>query len=154
MRTDTLPTISRHDYQPYPYQIEKVRLEFDLAAEQTLVRLAFRASSRDGQIRPLVLDGEDIELLEVSINGVALTAQDYQLDEQGLTLSPQTAEFDLVLVSRCRPQDNTMLMGLYVSGQNLLTQCEAQGFRRITFFPDRPDVMSRYEVVLRGDAKL
>ncbi|MGO3869902.1 MAG: aminopeptidase N [Alcaligenes sp.] len=154
MRTDTLPTISRHDYQPYSYQIEKVRLEFDLAAEQTLVRLAFRASSRDGQIRPLVLDGEDIELLEVSINGVALTAQDYQLDEQGLTLSPQTAEFDLVLVSRCRPQDNTMLMGLYVSGQNLFTQCEAQGFRRITFFPDRPDVMSRYEVVLRGDAQL
>ena len=62
----------------------EVRLEFDLAAEQTLVRLAFRASSRDGQIRPLVLDGEDIELLEVSLNGVALTAQDYQLDEQGL----------------------------------------------------------------------
>ncbi len=154
MRTDTLPTISRHDYQPYPYHIDKVRLEFDLAAEQTLVRLAFRASSRDGQIRPLVLDGEDIELLEVSLNGVALTAQDYQLDEQGLTLSPQTAECDLVLVSRCRPQDNTMLMGLYVSGQNLFTQCEAQGFRRITFFPDRPDVMSRYEVVLRGDAKL
>lgn len=151
MRTDTLPTISRHDYQPYPYQIEKVQLEFDLAAEQTLVRLAFRARSQDGQIHPMVLDGEDIELLEVSINGVTLTAQDYQLNEQGLTLSPQQPEFDLVLISRCRPQDNTMLMGLYVSGQNLFTQCEAQGFRRITFFPDRPDVMARYEVVLRGN---
>ncbi|MFA5609708.1 MAG: aminopeptidase N, partial [Alcaligenes sp.] len=122
-------------------------------AEQTLVRLAFRASSRDGQIRPLVLDGEDIELIEISLNGVALNAQDYQLDEQGLTLSPAATEFDVVLVSRCRPQENTMLMGLYISGQNLFTQCEAQGFRRITFFPDRPDVMSRYEVVLRGDAK-
>ena len=154
MRTDTLPTISRQDYQPYPYLIEQVRLEFDLEAEQTLVRLAFRASSRDGQIRPLVLDGEDIELLEISINGTALHAQDYQLNEQGLTLTPSEAEFDLVLVSRCRPQENTMLMGLYVSGQNLFTQCEAEGFRRITFFPDRPDVMARFEVVLRGDPTL
>ncbi len=154
MRTDTLPTISRQDYRPYPYLIEQVRLEFDLAAEQTLVRLAFRASSRDGQIHPLVLDGEDIELLEISINGTALHAQDYQLNEQGLTLTPSEAEFDLVLVSRCRPQENTMLMGLYVSGQNLFTQCEAEGFRRITFFPDRPDVMARFEVVLRGDPTL
>lgn len=154
MRTDTLPTISRHDYQPYPYQIDQVRLEFDLAAEQTLVRLAFRARSRDGQIQPLVLDGEDIELLEVSLDGNLVSPQDYLLNDQGLTLSPPAAEFDLVLVSRCRPQENTMLMGLYVSGNSLFTQCEAQGFRRITFFPDRPDVMSRYEVVLRGDATL
>src|SRR5690606_30839357 len=77
--------------------------------------------------------------------------QDYQLTDQTLTLHPGKPEVEVALVSRCRPKDNTSLMGLYVSGQHLFTQCEAQGFRRITFFPDRPDVMARYEVVLRAD---
>ncbi|WP_394060693.1 aminopeptidase N [Alcaligenes sp. WGS1538] len=151
MRTDTLPTISRQDYQPYPYRIEQVRLEFDLAAEQTEVSLQFRASSLNGQALPLILDGDDIELLSVSLDGVALAPQDYQLTDQTLTLHPGKPEVEVALVSRCRPKDNTSLMGLYVSGQHLFTQCEAQGFRRITFFPDRPDVMARYEVVLRAD---
>ncbi|WP_341669250.1 aminopeptidase N [Alcaligenes sp. SDU_A2] len=151
MRTDTQATISRQDYQPYPYRIDHVRLEFDLAAEQTHVRLQFRASSLNGEAAALVLDGEDIELIEVCLDGQALSPQDYQLTAQGLTLHPQRAQVEVSLLSRCRPLDNTSLMGLYVSGQHLFTQCEAQGFRRITFFPDRPDVMARYEVVLRAD---
>ncbi len=151
MRTETLPTISRQDYQPYPYRIEQVRLEFDLDAEQTQVSLQFRASSKNGQTPALVLDGDDIELLSVSLDGVPVAAQDYELNGQTLTLHPGKPEVDVTLVSRCRPGDNTTLMGLYVSGQHLFTQCEAQGFRRIAFFPDRPDVMARYEVVLRAD---
>lgn len=151
MRTETLPTISRQDYQPYPYRIEQVRLEFDLAADQTQVSLQFHASSKNGQTPVLVLDGDEIELLSVSLDGVLVAAQDYELNGQTLTLHPGKPEVDVTLVSRCRPGDNTTLMGLYVSGQHLFTQCEAQGFRRIAFFPDRPDVMARYEVVLRAD---
>ena len=151
MRTETLPTISRQDYQPYPYRIEQVRLEFDLAADQTQVSLQFHASSKNGQTPALVLDGDEIELLSVSLDGVPVAAQDYELNGQTLTLHPGKPEVDVTLVSRCRPGDNTTLMGLYVSGQHLFTQCEAQGFRRIAFFPDRPDVMARYEVVLRAD---
>ncbi|MFC4298014.1 aminopeptidase N [Castellaniella hirudinis] len=155
MRTDTAPTIFRQDYTPYPYRLPQVRLEFDLAAESARVRseLRFESAPDTAPGAPLVLHGEDLELIEVRLDGRPLSADEYQLTDDTLSLVPpgHGKPFTVGVVSLCRPADNTSLMGLYVSGGNLFTQCEAQGFRRITWFPDRPDVMARFEVLLRAD---
>ncbi|CAM5793384.1 aminopeptidase N [Castellaniella caeni] len=155
MRTDIAQTIYRQDYSPYPYRLSQVRLEFDLDAQTTQVQstLHFEPGPQTPPGTPLVLQGEDIELLSVQIDGQALSATDYYLDEDTLRLTPPASgkPFVVTLVNHCHPARNTTLMGLYVSGDKLFTQCEAQGFRRITWFPDRPDVMARYDVVLRAD---
>ena len=153
MRTDIAQTIHRQDYSPYPYRLPTVRLEFDLDAQTTRVTSELRIEPVGPEPAPLVLHGEDLELVEIQLNGQALKPGDYQLDDDTLRLTPPEANqpFSLRITSLCHPALNTKLMGLYVSGDSLFTQCEAQGFRRITWFPDRPDVMSRYEVVLRGD---
>ncbi|WP_276809259.1 aminopeptidase N [Castellaniella defragrans] len=155
MRTDTAPTIFRQDYVPYPYRLPRVRLEFDLAAESTRVRSELRFEPAPGTApgTPLVLQGEDLELVEVRLDGRPLAADEYQLADDTLSLVPpgHGKPFTIGIVSLCRPAENTTLMGLYVSGDKLFTQCEAQGFRRITWFPDRPDVMARFEVLLRAD---
>ncbi|MFV0283634.1 MAG: aminopeptidase N [Castellaniella sp.] len=155
MRTDIAPTIFRQDYAPYPYRLPQVRLEFDLAAESTRVRSELRFEFAPGTApgTPLMLQGEDLELIEVRLDGRPLSADEYQLADGALSLVPpgHGKSFTIGIVSLCRPADNTTLMGLYVSGDKLFTQCEAQGFRRITWFPDRPDVMARFEVLLRAD---
>lgn len=155
MRTDTAPTIFRQDYAPYPYRLPQVRLEFDLAADSTQVRseLRFEPAPDTAPGTPLVLQGEDLELVEVRLDGRPLSADEYRLDDGILSLIPpgHGKPFTIGIVSLCRPAENTTLMGLYVSGDKLFTQCEAQGFRRITWFPDRPDVMARFEVLLRAD---
>lgn len=151
MRTDTVPAISRHDYKPYPYRVPHVDLSFDLHSAQTRVQasIAFERIGNDNA--PLVLNGQDLVLESVAIEGRTLMADDYELAEDTLTLHPDASHFTVVITSLCRPSDNTTLMGLYVSGDHLFTQCEAEGFRRITWFPDRPDVMARYNVCLRAD---
>ena len=156
MRTDIAQTIHRQDYRPYPYRLPTVRLEFDLDAKTTHVTTELHFEPASTEDAPLVLQGEDLELIEVQLNGRVLKAGEFHLDEETLQIhSPELRKpFRLDIVNLCHPALNTKLMGLYVSGDQLFTQCEAQGFRRITWFPDRPDVMSRYEVVLRGDPKI
>lgn len=151
MRTDTAPTISRHDYQPYPYRLPQVELAFDLDDAQSRVTATMSFERATNENCPLVLNGQDLALESIALNGRKLSASDYQLNDDTLTVFPTEAAFTLVVVSLCKPAHNSTLMGLYVSGNNLFTQCEAEGFRRITWFPDRPDVMSRYRVTLRGD---
>lgn len=151
MRTDTAPTISRHDYQPYPYRLPDVALQFDLDAAQTRVHAQLTFERAGDENQPLVLNGQDLGLESLVLDGRTLTAGEYQLQEEVLTVFPKTARFVLDIISVCKPADNSSLMGLYVSGDKLFTQCEAEGFRRITWFPDRPDVMSRYRVTLRAD---
>ncbi|NYT63982.1 aminopeptidase N [Alcaligenaceae bacterium] len=153
MRTDTAPTISRHDYQAYPYRLPDVFLQFDLDAAQTRVysRLTFERTTQENQ--PLVLNGQDLHLESVQLDGQVLGPNDYQLQDERLTIYPNKASFILEITSLCQPEQNSSLMGLYVSGDKLFTQCEAEGFRRITWFPDRPDVMSQYRVALRADKK-
>src|SRR5690606_14362131 len=128
-------------------------LEFDLAPESTLVTTRLQVVRRDGEPAdvPLELDGEDLELVGIAVDGVALDASRYVLSGSALAVSGLPARASLEIVSRCRPAENSTLMGLYVSGQSLFTQCEAQGFRRIAWFADRPDVMSRYRVIMRAD---
>lgn len=155
MRTDIAQTIYRHDYTPFPYRLSQVRLEFDLDANATQVHstLHFEPGQHTPPGAALILQGEDLELIAVRIDGQLLGATDYRLDESTLQLTPPAhgKPFVIDITSRCHPAQNTTLMGLYVSGGKLFTQCEAQGFRRITWFPDRPDVMSCYDVVLRAD---
>ena len=151
MRTDIAPTISRQDYQAYPFELPRVALHFDLDANVTRVhaRLEFKRIGSD--TAPLVLNGQDLQLESIGVDGRALASSEYQLEEELLTIFTTPATFTLDIVTLCKPSENSTLMGLYVSGAHLFTQCEAEGFRRITWFPDRPDVMARYEVTLCAD---
>lgn len=153
MRTDIAQTIYRHDYQEFPFTLTKTKLEFDLDAERTRVKSELHFEPKEQ--KSLVLYGEELELVSLKINGRDLNTDEFHLDEQALYINSvdTTKPFTLTIINICKPAENTALMGLYVSGDKLFTQCEAQGFRRITWFPDRPDVMSIYDVVLRADPK-
>ncbi|MBO1113161.1 aminopeptidase N [Bordetella petrii] len=152
MRTETPVTVYRKDYQPYPYAIPEVALAFDLDPESTQVHSTLRIERKPDAPAdaPLVLDGTELELVSLQVDGQPWPAGRYTLDDSALTLSGLPAGATIDIVSRCRPSANSTLMGLYVSGGNFFTQCEAEGFRRITWFADRPDVMSRYRVTLRA----
>jgi len=152
MRTDNAVTIHRRDYRPYPYAIPEVELEFDLDAQSTLVTARLRVRRQGEAQAPLQLDGEELELLSVAVDGEPWGPDRYTVGPARLDLPGLPGEAVVELVSRCSPQANSKLMGLYVSGESLFTQCEAEGFRRICWFADRPDVMSRYRVTLRADA--
>ena len=154
MRTDTPATIHRKDYQPYPYGIPQVSLVFDLDPDATTVHCAMQVERRPGVAAdtPLELDGEALELVSLHVDGLPWPAERYAVSEHSLVIRGLPAQARVETVSRCNPAANSTLMGLYVSGGNFFTQCEAEGFRRITWFADRPDVMSRYRVLLRAGA--
>src|SRR4030095_920438 len=117
-------------------------------APRTLRQGTGEPQARDTVFR---LDGEDLEFVEARIDGVRVDDDALQLDEHGLALRPPGDSFEVGIVNRILPAANTALMGLYLSNGSLFTQCEAEGFRRITYFPDRPDVMTKYRVTLRAD---
>lgn len=145
-------TILRTDYQPYPFNIPTVDLQFDLNGEQTTVYLHIQVERLDPKAHtPLVLDGQDLELVSVHVDDSPWPSDKTQLTPENLTLIDLPASCEVKISAVCHPASNDSLMGLYQSGDNLFTQCEAQGFRRICWFADRPDVMSTYTVTLRGD---
>src|SRR5690625_3527392 len=150
MRTDNA-YISRKDYLPYPYSIPNVRLFFELDHDVTQVTAEIDVERKSCDVQPLVLNGQELTLLGISLDGQELDASQYTVDDETLTLEPAQSSFTLTITTRCRPAQNTALMGLYASGEQLFTQCEAEGFRRIMWFPDRPDVMTQYQVTLRAD---
>ena len=157
MKTDTPVTIRRGDYAPPAYLVDEVALEFRLDPAATLVRarLALRRNPLAAPDAPLRLDGEGLELLEARLDGAVLPPERCRLGEDGsLSIADPPAAGLLETLVRIAPESNTALSGLYTSGGNYYTQCEAEGFRRITFFPDRPDVMSRYEVTITADRTL
>lgn len=150
MKTEDPQVIRRSDYRPWPFRIESVELEFDLEPEATKV-VSRLVISGDGTA-PLVLDGAALALVSLNLDGRALAAHEYAVDEHSLTLPhPPAGRFTLDIVTTVNPQGNTQLSGLYRSSGIYCTQCEAQGFRRITYFPDRPDVMTTYRVTIRAD---
>ena len=153
-RTDskTPQTVWLRDYRPPDWRIETVALEFDLGEDATRVtaRLAVRRNPESGS-GPLVLDGQELKLLSVAIDGTTLGDGDYQLTAEHLTIGDPPESFTLETVVEIRPQDNTALEGLYKSSGTFCTQCEAEGFRRITFFIDRPDVMATYRTSITAD---
>ena len=152
MRTTSAPSIHRLDYAPPAYLVDTIDLGFDLDPAAT--RIAARSTLRrnpDSTQRELVLHGEELELAAIRINGKALSKRQYLLQPGRLVVPHAPDELTLEIETVIRPDRNSSLMGLYVSNGNFFTQCEAEGFRKITFFPDRPDVMAKYRVMLRAD---
>ena len=144
------------DYTPPPYLISKVDLSISLDPSRTQVkaRMTVARNPASTAARALRLDGEFLELDQLAIDGRELTAQDYALDDAGLTIhAPPQTQFTLTTTTFVNPQANTALQGIYLSRGVYCSQCEAQGFRRITFFIDRPDVLSVYSVRLEADVK-
>ncbi|WP_290498185.1 aminopeptidase N [Hyphomonas sp. UBA4494] len=146
MRTEAPIAVQLSDYSSYPFEIEQVNLRFDLHPDATRVRADLKVRRTGDANAPLELDGEALELKSIAIDGVAVPDDAYQLTETGLTLADVPDAFTLVTEVEIAPSKNTALSGLYMSGGRFCTQCEAIGFRRITFYPDRPDVMSRFTV--------
>jgi aminopeptidase N len=137
------------DYAAPSFRVETVELEFNLDPAATTVKARLKLHRHaPGE---LVLDGRQLELLAIRLNGEALGDNRYQLDDQHLTIHDAPDECTLETEVKIAPDQNTELSGLYMSGTGFFTQCEPEGFRKITFFPDRPDVMACYTVTLRAD---
>ena len=149
------PAIHRADYHAPAWWIDTVDLTFDLDPAKTRVLNKMRLRRNpDVAAQPLRLDGEELNLARVMVNGGGTS---FKMDGNQLVLEnlPEgTESFDLEIFTTCAPAKNTQLMGLYVSQGTFFTQCEAEGFRRITYFLDRPDVMASYTVTLRADKAL
>jgi len=146
-------TVRLEDYSAPPFGIDAVRMELDLDPKRTVVRSRLEVRRRPGTSAnaPLRLDGVRQELLALALNGEELGANRFTLDTQGLTIPDVPDVFVLDVISAIVPAENSTRHGLFELGGKLATQCEAEGFRAITFFPDRPDVLSVYEVTLRAD---
>ncbi|MCK9815719.1 aminopeptidase N [Pseudomonas sp. MAFF 302046] len=135
------------DYQAPEYLIDETHLTFELFEDHSLVHAQLvmrRNPARGAGLPPLVLDGQQLELLSVSLGDRELSAADYQLDDSHLTLQPKAQSFTVDTSVRIHPESNTALEGLYKSSGMFCTQCEAEGFRKITYYLDRPDVMSKF----------
>ncbi|MBB5400791.1 aminopeptidase N [Paraburkholderia youngii] len=148
--TATPNVIRRADYAPPAFLIDTVALEFDLVPERTVVRNTMRVRRNPDASRAahLELMGEQLEFVSAEIDGKPFA--NAHPHEHGLLLDNVPDSFELTLTSICNPAENTTLSGLYVSSGNFFTQCEAEGFRRITYFLDRPDVMASFTVTLRA----
>ncbi|KAH8513412.1 hypothetical protein H0E87_006614 [Populus deltoides] len=152
---DTPKEIFLKDYKLPDYYFDSVDLNFLLGEEKTIVSSKITVFPRVDGSSPLVLDGADLKLLSVKVNGEELKNGDYHLDSRHLTIpSPPSGTFTLEIVTEIYPQKNTSLEGLYKSSGNFCTQCEAEGFRKITFYQDRPDIMAKYTVRIEADKSL
>jgi aminopeptidase N len=152
---DAPRTVHRSDYSPPDYLVDDVELHFDLGEDETVVRatLCFRRNPARAEASPdLVLDGEGLELRRIVLDGRALPSSDYAVDERSLTIPGVPSRFTLETEVAIHPERNTALEGLYRSHRMFCTQCEAEGFRRITYYLDRPDVLARFTVTIAADA--
>lgn len=139
----------RADYTAPDWQVPEIALDFDLDPAKTRVKATLHVLRTDAHDRPLKLDGEGQTLLSVKVDGAQIN--DWVIEDGALLLHLAGSAHVIETEVEIAPDRNTQLMGLYASGGNLCTQCEAEGFRRITFFPDRPDVLSRYSVRMTAD---
>ena len=147
MRTEQPQVIYLKDYQAPEYLIDETHLTFELFEDHSLVHAQLvmrRNPARGAGLPPLVLDGQQLELLSVALDDQPLGAADYQVDDSHLTLHPKAERFTLDTSVKIHPESNTALEGLYKSSGMFCTQCEAEGFRKITYYLDRPDVMSTF----------
>ena len=152
MRTEQAPIIHRSDYAPLAWTVTRVDLHFALDPQATVVtsRLACRRNP-EAAAGPILLDGEELETLSLTVNGLDPAAGTVRRGETRMEIDAEGDEAELEIVTRINPQANTALSGLYRSRGGYFTQCEAEGFRRITWYPDRPDVMARFTVTVEGD---
>jgi aminopeptidase N len=153
MRTDIPQPIRLKDYRPPDWLVDTVALDFSLHPTQTKVRATLQLKPNpQAAAAPLVLDGDAINLVALKLDGVALPAESYVATPDQLTIpQPPNGPFTLEIETLVDPSANTQLSGLYRSNGTYCTQCEAEGFRRITYFPDRPDVMAVYTTRIEAD---
>jgi len=143
------------DYEPPPFEILKIDLDFDLDPARTIVRshMHVRRSPLTPTATTLRLDGKNLVLLKLAINGVEVPDRDALVDGDFLTIVIPGAEAILDIETEIRPEQNRSRSGLIYIGGQLATQCEPEGFRKLTYFPDRPDVLTTYSVTLHADRR-
>src|SRR6185503_16401641 len=154
MREPQPKAIHLKDYAPPAFLIERIALDIDIRADDALVRarLSVRRNPASKQKdAPLELDGDELELLSVSLNSELLQKDQFKATTETLSIPGVPNSFTLDTVTRIVPQQNTKLEGLYATQSGFVTQCEAQGFRRITWFLDRPDNLAVYTVTVHAD---
>lgn len=147
-------TVFRNNYSAPDYFIEKVDLLFDLFDEKTIVSTKtrfFRNKQNANEVAPLILAGEKIELISVKMDGKEVDPAGYSTGESTLTIFDPPGVFELEIVTEIEPAKNSSLEGLYQSSGNFCTQCEAEGFRKITYYLDRPDVLAQFTTRIEGD---
>jgi len=153
MRTEEPRAIHLKDYRAPDYHIAEISLDFALDPLATRVKATSKVTRTGAAGAPLMLDGEELKLISVAIDGRALGADAYVLGDTSLTLSNLPDAFTLEIVTEISPEHNTTLNGLYTSKGMFCTQCEAEGFRRITYFLDRPDNLAVYTTRIEADKK-
>ncbi len=153
MRTEEHRPIRLQDYRPPDWLIETVDLDVSLHPTATTVRAKLKLKPNSaGTPAPLVLDGEELKLKSLTLDGKPLPAENFVATPDKLTIAqPPNRPFELEIETIVDPTNNTQLMGLYRAGATYCTQCEAEGFRRITYFLDRPDVMAVYTTRIEAD---
>lgn len=150
-------TVYLDDYQIPAYLIDEVDLNFELNEDFAIVKSHLRVRHNrlsHEKIRNLVLNGEELTLISVKMNGQPLASSQYTVTDKYLTLHNVPDNFDLEITTKIYPHKNTALSGLYRSSKTYCTQCEAEGFRRITYFLDHPDVLSRFTTTISADEKM
>jgi aminopeptidase N len=151
MKTDVAPIIRREDYRPSAFQIRTVHLDLDLDPASTKVYATLEIEARQPNPGPLTLNGDHLKLLSIKVDGRELKTADYAVTADALTVHRPPIRFRLETAVEIAPQANVALSGLYMSDGYFCTQCEAEGFRRITYFLDRPDVMAVYTTRMTAD---
>jgi len=153
MRQGEPKTIYLQDYVAPAYRVDALSLVFELGEDFTRVTSVanYRRELGVAADAPLELFGENLELLEIRLNGLPLTAAAYRVSDTGMSIPNVSDLCTLEIVTRLYPQKNTSLEGLYQTSGNFCTQCEAQGFRKITYYPDRPDVMTVFTTQILAD---
>ena len=149
------PVVQRLAYRPPSHLVEDVELRFDLdpAVTRVSVRFAYRRNQAADRGDALMVCGEQLRLIDVSLDGRPLAADAYAISSAGITFRALPDAGVLHIVSECEPAANRALEGLYLSSGVFCTQCEAEGFRQITYFQDRPDVLARFTVTIVADSK-
>lgn len=154
MKTDTPKMIKLSDYKAPDYLVETIDLTFHLDSTKTLVQSKMKMKSNNTTKAPLVLNGEELNLISVKLNGEKINDYVYSTETQTLTLSHVPESFVLEIENEINPEANKTLDGLYKSGSIFCTQNEPEGFRRITFYVDRPDNMAKFTTKIIADKTL
>lgn len=153
MRTDTPQPIKLTDYRPPAFLVDDVQLTFDLQPNTTRVKARLSVRRNGAHAEPLRFNGERLKPISVALDGKTLGPAEHTIDDEFLTIPNAPDAFVLETEVEIDPENNKALEGLYMSGGRFCTQCEAEGFRKITFWPDRPDVLSTFTVRIEADAR-
>lgn len=148
-----MPQVFLKDYKPYDFTISNIDLRLDLDEKNTRITSTLSVKKQNPSfVGPLVLQGEELEIVAITLNETLLSTADYTVEEDKLTLhAPPSEDFKLTIITQINPTGNTELEGLYKSGDLLTTHCEPEGFRRITYYLDRPDILATFTTQIHAD---